>query len=74
MTKKKIKAEGPTVSESYKNDLGIITGISWRMKAKCIDAPSYVRGIPKTLLPYDSFLAYIEWKASKPFYERWFLP
>jgi len=66
-------AEGPTVVESYKDDIGILTGISWRMKAEVIDAPSYIRG-PKPPAPYDPFLAYLEWKMSKPWYSRLFLP
>jgi len=72
---RKIKiAEGPTIAESYKDDKGIITGISWRMKAEVIDAPAYVRGPPKTLPPHDMFLEFLEFRMrQKPtFIERIF--
>ncbi len=65
-------AEGPTVSESYKDDKGIITGISWRMKAEVIDAPTQHRIYKPP--PYDPFLAYLEFRMNqKPtFIERIF--
>jgi len=66
-------AEGPTVAESYKDDIGILTGISWRMKMEPIDSPAYVRG-PKPIPPQDPFLAYLEWKMDRPWYKRLFLP
>ena len=75
MKKKKIKiAEGPSIIENYKVDKH--NDIVWthRISAGVIDSPAYVRGPPKYIPPHDAFLAYIEWKASKPFYKRWFLP
>lgn len=72
---RKIKiAEGPTISESYKDDKGIITGMSWRMSAKCIDAPAYVRGPPKKMLMTHDFLDFLEFRMrQKPtFIERIF--
>lgn len=60
--------------ESYKKPEEPYVVVNYRLDAKCIDAPAYVRGIPKTLPPYDSFLAYLEFKMSKPWYERLFLP
>ncbi len=47
---------------------------TYRLNPKCIDAPAYVRGIPKKLPPYDPFLAYLEWKMDRPWYKRLFLP
>lgn len=68
-------AEGPTVSESYEIPDILLSKypIKYRLKAEVIDSPAYVRG-PKPPAPYDAFLAYLEWKVSKPWYERLFLP
>ncbi len=68
-------AEGPTVVESYGIPDIILSKYTfkWRLKGEVIDAPAYVRG-PKPIPPQDPFLAYIEWKMNKPWYERLFLP
>ncbi len=68
-------AEGPTIAESYEMPDIILSKypIKYRLKAAVIDSPSYIRG-PKPPAPYDPFLAYLEWKMSKPWYSRLFLP
>ena len=72
--KKKLMVPRDLTLESYKNPEDIHIVWKHRIKAEVIDAPSYIRGIPKKLPPYDPFLAYLEFKMSKPWYERLFLP
>ena len=81
MTKKK---EDPYVKYAVPRDLTIesfkeedpskwFVKPKYRLKAQVIDETSCIRG-PKPPPPYDSFLAYLEFKMSKPWYERLFLP
>jgi len=69
-------AEGPTIAESYNETLMSKHPIVWkhRIKGVIIDAPSYVRGPPKTLPPHDMFLEFLEFRMrQKPtFIERIF--
>jgi len=79
---KKKKEEDPYIKyavprdltiESFKNPKEPYVVATYRIKAQVIDETSTVRG-PKPPPPYDPFLAYLEFKMSKPWYERMFLP
>ena len=79
MTKKK---EDPYVKyavprdltiESFKEEPPLHIFGTQRIKGAVIDAPAYIIK-PKLIPSQDPFLAYLEWKVSKPWYERLFLP
>lgn len=71
--KRKLAVPRDLTIESFKNPKEPYVIANYRLNAKCIDEAPYVRG-PKPPPPYDPFLAYLEFKMSKPWYERMFLP
>ena len=49
------------IDEQIKDSMELV----WRTKACVIDAPSYIRGPPKTLPPHNSFLDYLEFRMNQ---------
>lgn len=66
-------AEGPTIAENYKKEEPDIWMVKQWIIHQVIDSKAMVKG-PIMIPSPDPFLAYLEWKMSKPFLQRLFLP